>query len=174
MYFVGYLIRGEAGLWHTGVVRDVSERFHSRRLYEKVPPHLTLYRPFKTDDIEGVRSILHTFALSLPWGEVHVDGYGRFDDKVVYATALVEEKTKTRVIELQKALYALPGMPENRDPWNPHATIAYRMPGEMIERIWQYVVGIPRPDFKLSFDNLALFRLEGTRWQVEAVFAPAR
>ena len=140
MYFVGYLIRGEAAAWHMSVVKHVAERFNSKKLYEKVPPHLTLYRPFTTNDIESIKEILRSkTSASLPWGYIEIQDYSHFGDRVVFAKAEVEEAIRERVSDLQESLRVIRAMPENHKEWNPHATIAYRMPEERIREIWEYV-----------------------------------
>ncbi len=171
-YFIGFLIEGEAGTWHEALTRDISERFGTRKLHERVVPHITLYRPFDADDIAPVKTLLQSWTKQehAP-GTITLSGFGHFTDRVVYASVTLEAKAQQNILALRREIMTL--LPKEDFPnWVPHATLAdeYETP-EIITEVWEYVQTLPKPEFTVPFNNVTLFRNRaGGGWDVDEIF----
>ena len=171
-YFIGFLIKGEAAEWHNALTKGISEKFGTWKLHEHVPPHVTVYRPFDTGDIEPVKNLLEQWAADTDIrGNISLKGYGRFGNKVVFAKVETDAAIRECLEKLRGEIGALPHIPPEDFPeWHPHATLAHRLSPQEIIRIWEHVSLLPEPDFTLPFDNVTLFRHEGDRWVIEESF----
>jgi len=172
-YFIGYLISGEVSTWHINLTKDISDKFSTWKIYEKLPPHVTIFYPFSTNNIENIRNLLKdkTQDKIIP-GNFEMSDFGHFDDKVVFAKVEADQHSREIVEELRKSLKEIPEMPKNEFPdWHPHATLANRLSSQEINQIWDYVLTLEKPSFTLQFDNVTIFRFEGDRkWVVEESF----
>lgn len=171
-YFIGFLIEGEAGAWHEALTRDISERFDTRKLHKHVAPHVTLYRPFDTDNVEPVKTLLRKWVNQhIQNGEISLSGFGHFTDRVVYASVTLEAKARQNILALRREIMTL--LPKEDFPnWVPHATLVdeYETP-ETITAVWEYVQTLPKPEFTVPFNNVTLFRnREGGGWGVDEIF----
>lgn len=170
-YFIGYAISGEAKDYLYNLTKEISEKYDTWPLHEKIPPHLTIYRPFDSEDLELVRSVLKEMKGKVD-GHFLLSNFNRFEDKVVFVDVEVDDVTKDAVLNLRKELQHLPNMQiEDFPDWHPHATIANHLPAEIILQIWEYVSGLERPNYSLRFDNVCIFRSEGgKKWVIEESF----
>ncbi len=172
-YFVGCLIQGEAAEWHTRVAKDISDKFGTWKIFEKIPPHVTVYRPFDTDNIQPVLDVLENWSKNQRLNtSLAMSGFDRFDDKVVFAKLEINPTIEKSVLELKQKLKEIPNMPQEDYPtWHPHATLAYMLTSKEINDIWDYVLTLQKPKFVLPFDNIALFASWADRtWKVEKLF----
>jgi len=160
-YFIGYEIGGEAAKWHQGLAKDISDKFHTWKIYEKYPPHITLFRPFESEEIEPIKTLLEKWAEKIKGGNFVISDFGHFDDKVVFANVEADSRVREAVGELRDELKNFPGMPKEDFPvWQPHVTLANQLPPEIIRKIWEFVIELPKPKFILKFDNVCIFRHE--------------
>lgn len=172
-YFIGYLIQGEAGEWHRACAKDISEKFNTEKIGERIPPHITFVPPFDAEDISLIKDMLHEWIANRPvYGEFTLSGFGWFDDRTVFAAIEADKLVTDAVYELQTILRALPGMSaENQYPWRPHATLANHVRPSDTSAVREYVRALPAPHFVLLFDNATLFRRdEGGVWRVDEIF----
>lgn len=174
-YFVGYLIERKAARWHSNLAKEIAEKFGTWKIHERFPPHVTIFQPFETEDVEGIKDFLrsHVDARAMP-GTLTLSGYDRFDDRVVFVNVDTEDSVRDFVQTLQECARTTSATSGLMVPafsaWHPHATLAYRLPPEDIVGIWGYVSMLPNPVFTLPFDNVTLFRFEGDRWVTETTF----
>ena len=168
-YFIGYLFEGEARNYLEEISEDISQTFGTRPLHRRTPPHLTLYRPFETEDIRLERQILSEWSSKAIATPFNLEGFGRFTDRVIFVDANVDMYIKGLVEDLQHSISKIPGMPqESGRPWRPHATLVKREMPEKIEWVWKYLSELPKPQFDLNFDAVTLFRFEQeSGWLVE-------
>lgn len=172
-YFVGYLIEGKAAEWYFNVAKDISEKFNTWKLHEKLPAHVTVFYPFETEDVEPVRNLVEnwTHNKNIP-GNLTIAEFDHFDDRVVFAKTDPDESVRDAVEELRGILEKIPGMLKDNFPiWHPHNTLANHLTPEEIKQIWNYVQTLEKPDFIIPFDNITIFRFEGDRkWVVQESF----
>jgi 2'-5' RNA ligase len=171
-YFIGYLLDGEAARWHAEAAREISEKFETWPLNEKIPPHITIYRPFDSSDLSGVKKLLKEWLETAVPTRILISGFDKFEHGVVYARVEIDEKIKESVEELRRKLGQIPGMPEEDFPvWHPHSTLANYLSQEELNQVWQYVQTLPKPNFNLLMNNVTIFRSEGERsWTVDTAF----
>lgn len=170
-YFIGYLIEGTAAEYHRHIMREISEKFGTRM--RRTPSHVTLFRPFETDDISPVVSILREWA-SNPHGQGHVTlfCFGRFRDAVVYIQVAADEIAFRAIKDLFERMESIPEISTyNRAAQHLHLTLASRLSEEKIEPIWRHLSSLAAPKFIIPFDNIALFKFtkEG-KWIIEKEF----
>ncbi len=168
LYFLGYHITGEAARWHRSIAIDIAERFGTAKIYEKAPPHITMYRPFITNDIATICQTVATFAATAPADmRVSMDGFAHFDQAVVYADIDVPVPVQAWVEALQHTLETTHHLPPHPFPhWQPHATLAARLSPKKFEQAWNHVLSLNTPRFDLSLDTVTLFRFKENRgWQ---------
>jgi 2'-5' RNA ligase len=173
-YFVGYLIEGEAAEWHRNLTKEISEKFGLWKIHEKIPPHVTIYRPFEREDVEPIKKLLNSWSVGQDIkGNLNISGFDRFDDRVVFAKVEVDEQTRKIGENLRSKIKEIPGMPLEDFPiWNPHATLMNWIEPEDIEKVWEYVNTLEKPNFIISFNNVTLFRSDGDKkWVVDEVFS---
>ena len=168
-FFIGYLIEGEAAVWHNDLARDISEKFNIWNIADTRPPHITIFRPFETESIETILGLLEDWTAGHPLlGKLAISNFGNFDDKVVFADVAVDGDVMNAISDLRAGLHGVPGMPsENHPEWRPHATLAYQVEPAKIKAIRDYVSKLDKPNFNLAFDNVTIFRSEDDRkWSV--------
>lgn len=172
-YFIGYLIQGEAAQWYVKFTKNISDRFDTWKIYEKIPPHITIFQPFDIDNIESILNLLNTWSKSQEIrGNIVISGFDRFDDRIIFAKVASNSSISIAVRNLKKQLQAIPKMPEEDYPrWHPHVTLADRLDSEKIVAIWKYISILEVPNFILPFNNIALFSYSGDKvWQVDKLF----
>lgn len=171
--FIGYLITGEAADWHISLSKNISEKFNTWKIYEKIPPHITIFQPFDTKDINFIKNFLRNWVKNKGvQGNFVLFDFDRFDDRVIFAKVDADKEIKEAVEELRKEIKKIPNMPEGDFPvWHPHATLINRLPPPEIEKIWNYLKEVEKPNFTLPFDNVTLFKFVGDRkWGIEESF----
>lgn len=171
--FIGYLIQKEAAEWHINLTKDISNKFNTWKIYEKIPPHITIFQPFDSEDTSSIKSLLRDWSKDVTIsGSFKLSGFDRFDDRVIFAKVDADKVAKEAVEKLREEIKKIPNMPEEDFPvWHPHATLINRLPPQEIEKVWSYIKGFEKPNFILPFDNITLFKFEGDRrWGIEESF----
>lgn len=174
-YFIGYLIRGEAADWHNGLAKEISGKFGTRKIYKRVPLHITLYRPFDTEDVTPIEKLSQRWSESYPAADtLTLSGFGRFDYRVLFVAVNAARSVIDKVAELQQDMSALSHVPFPDYPggWHPHVTLMNEEDEEKVREAWDYLLTLPMPDITLPFDNVTLFRFHGSGvWKVDSLYA---
>jgi 2'-5' RNA ligase len=166
-YFIGYLIQGDAATWHTQTVKDISEKFDTRKLYERIPPHITIVKPFESGDVSSLKAELPLWTDKYVGnGYLSIDGFGHFDTKVIFANVNTDKSLIEKIEILWETLKINPDF----SPWKPHATLASHLDPDKFEKVWQYIENLEKPNFILPFDNITLFELRENKWEVFKTF----
>lgn len=171
-YFIGYLISGAAAEWHINTTKQISEEFNTWKMYEKIPPHVTIFYPEGVEDISLIRKYIKDWTQkNKVLGSFHIAEFDRFDNKVVFAKVDANELALNAVEDLRNGLKNMTGIIEDFPTWHPHATLANKLSPEEINRIWEYVSKLNKPDFTLPFNNVTIFRYsEDQKWVVDESF----
>lgn len=170
-YFLGIHLTGEAGDYLHRLTGQIAERFGTWALHERVPPHITLFRPFDADatELEQVQEIVQQWLAQTPAESLTISGFDRFDDKVVFAAVQASTDFCQKVEALQRELEKLPQMPPERPAWHPHASVARLLPPEQIERIWEYVGTLEPFCFSFPVESVTVFHHpERGKWRPKA------
>ncbi len=172
-YFVGYLIQGEVAEWHTNITKKISEKFNTWKVYEKIPPHITIFYPEGVEDISPIRNHIKDWTQkNKAPGNFYLSGLGHFRDRVVFAKVDSDESAIKAIEDLRKDLKNMTGITEDYPHWHPHVTLANKLTRQEINKIWEYVNQLDRPNFALPFNNITIFRYVGDqKWVVDESFA---
>lgn len=171
-YFIGHLLEGEVGVWHTTLTNTIAEKFNTWKIQEICPSHITIFSEFEADNIETVSHTIETLLFHTQPGNYSISMFDHFEDKVVFAKIDPDAKVISLVQKLRENLELIPGVQKDKHlTWKPHATLAFRLSPEKITTIWNYVTTLEKPNFTALFDNITLFRFENEKWVVEKKFA---
>ena len=140
---------------------NISDKFNTWKLHEKLPPHITIFYPFSAENIEPVVNFLKNWSHNQKVsGKFEILDFDHFDDKVVFAKVEADLLVMEMVEELRRSLN-----------WHPHATLANKLSPQEINKILNYVLELEKPNFAIPFDNVTIFRFEGDRkWIVDQFF----
>lgn len=172
-YFIAHLLSGDAKTFHQKVARDLSARYKTLPLHERIPPHVTVKPPFEADEagIAEVERILRAFAQGFRAPALRFSGFGRFGFRTVYMDVI---KSPDAVILTRCAIKAvnenvswLPRMPLEGNKL--HASVARFLTRRQFRRIWRHMKTMGKPSFESSLDNLAILKKEGRPWTVHAL-----
>jgi 2'-5' RNA ligase len=168
-YFVGYLIEGEAAEWYNRVAGEISERFRTFKIHEKIPAHLTVYRPFECDNLAPINDVVSTWAAEYRnKSNFRVNDFDHFGSRVIFGKVEVDSRLVSYlerfrdVMKIQRI--TLTG--ENYPGWIPHMTLANYIEPRKFTKIWKHISTLDRPDFTLPFNNLTVFNKREDGWEV--------
>jgi 2'-5' RNA ligase len=171
-YFIGYVIKNPDSLVIDELRKKLAVTFSVQEAL-KSPPHLTLFYPFETDDIQGVEPALADIARSIPPFLLDVVGFRSFDEAVWFLD--VEQRPelhalKTRIVD---AITQTLGISENRkgNGVHFHITLAYKdLTPETFRQIESYLQETPLPVTHLTVSNITILRQTETSWVPLRVF----
>jgi 2'-5' RNA ligase len=171
-YLVAHLLSGEAKASHQKIARELSHRFKTPPLYERIPPHVTVKPPFETDEagIEEVERVLRALAARERAASFLIRGFGRFGFKTIYLDVVRSPGAVALVRRLLAGLNAnVPWLPRYPHEGNKlHASVARFLDRKKFRRMWRLLKGLV-PAFSLSFDNVAVLQQEGRSWKVRTI-----
>jgi 2'-5' RNA ligase len=172
-YLVAHLLSGDASAFHRELARDLSLRFHTIPLHERIPAHITIKPPFEADEsrIGDVERILRAFALGERAAPLTFRGFGRFGFRTVYldvykspdAVSLVRRAVKT----LNDNASWLPQSPLEGNKL--HASVARFLSRHQSRHIWRFLKECSYPHFDSALDNIAILKKDGRVWSVHAL-----
>ena len=173
LYFVGHIIRGEAGKYHTRLTQELSEKFDIHPLHLKVPPHLTFKAPFKTDTISNIQKVTEQFIKNTKSTAFTFDGFGNFRQGTIYINVKPSVEMVESVDAYQRELFSMDLL--QREKFEPssstlHASVARKFPKNKFDEIWEYIRAFQPPNFKLNFDSIAILEHDGKRWNIHSEF----
>ena len=171
-----HLIRGEAGTAHEAITKDLTQKFDTFPLHNRIPPHLTLKRWFELDErgMEALYICLDDFASLHQPSDYLLKGFGSFGKDVMYIDVLPSAQMRSSAHDLMTALYTIPNLTFDEfdgieDDF--HATVAMgALKPFDYEQVWDYLKTGVLPDFKMKFDNIAVLKKENEKWLVERVW----
>jgi 2'-5' RNA ligase len=172
-YGLGYLLSGSAKAYHERLRLAVEERFNLTGLTQsRAPAHITLKYPFAVEsgEREEIERLLAAYARSQVKTSWSLDGFGYFDNAealVIFIDVIPSQATCRAHAALLDRLKELSwmqwGFYDHAD-LHYHVTLAARgVTADNFVAVWDFVNRQPRPHFDLSFDHLALVRIEPER-----------
>lgn len=173
LYFLGLQPPEDLTAIITGLKEDLGVRYGSRHAL-KVPPHVTLVPPFRTDaEIGALREALPGFAAETNVVKLHLAGFGYFEharDRVIYLSVTPTEALdvlRRKLLSVVRAIFPVPAADNARD-FHPHITLAHRdLTSAAFHLAWP---GYRDRIFEAfcEVDAITLFAHDGRRWHVEA------
>lgn len=169
IYFIAYLLQGEAKDFHEQLVKDIAKKFDVHyREQKKIPAHITLKEPFKTNRIEDIEKILASFVKKHGSSSLQIQGFNHFGNKVIFQDIYPSEEAKKTMLALFKELKKIPWMQWQKHSGKDlilHATIAYKDIQPKCNDIWGYVSKISY-NYVVPFDKITILKHENNQWQV--------
>ncbi|MBI3032364.1 2'-5' RNA ligase family protein [Candidatus Woesearchaeota archaeon] len=169
IYFIAYLLQGEPKAFHEKLVKDIAEKFDVHyRDQKKIPSHITLKEPFKTNRIEEVEKLLELFAKKHHSSALKIEGFSHFDDNVIFQNIHPSQQATKLINALLKELKKLPWMQWQRQKSKEltlHATLAYRDIKPKFNDIWNYVNKIDYNE-TISLDKITILKHENNAWHI--------
>ena len=172
-YFIGYLIKGEAAEWHEKIAKQISDKFNTWKIYEKIPPHITIFYPEGVEDITDIRNFIENWVENnRVSGNLYINGFDYFGDKVVFAKIEADEMVFRSVESLREGIRNIAHIENESFPnWHPHSTLINKISPEEINKVWEYTSLLNKPNFALPFDNVTIFRYtDDKKWVVDESF----
>lgn len=174
-YLIVHLLSGDAKAFHERITREISIRYHTLPLFERIASHITLKPPFETDEegIKEVERILRAFAKGERATPLTLSGFGHFGFRTMYIDI---PKSSEAVVLARRTLKVLnenvEWMPKNPLEGNKlHASVARFLTRRQSRRISRHLSALKPPYFEVTFDNIAILKKEGNAWHRHAVIA---
>jgi 2'-5' RNA ligase len=162
-----YLLPEKAQAYHEQLRLDVENEFNLRGSTLFVPAHITIKYHFETDCIEAVEGILEEFSKNQVKTSWSLNGFGHFksdDQLVIFIDVLPSQTTRAahaRLLQELKKLNWMQWGPFDHADMHYHVTLAgTSLTHNNFDAVWKYVNQRPKPQFDLSFDNLALLKIK--------------
>ncbi|MEI6346055.1 MAG: 2'-5' RNA ligase family protein [bacterium] len=171
-----HLLRGNAARAHEDITKDLTSKFDTFPLHDRITPHLTIKRWFELDD-KGMKALylcLDNFIQSQNQSDYVLSGFGSFGKEVIYVDVVPSKETLSTVHDLMNKLRDIQGLTfdkfdEIEDDL--HATVAMTALKPFdYEQIWSYLKAGVQPNFNMKFDNLAVLKRTEDRWVTERVW----
>lgn len=173
-----YLLPQPAADYHLDLWTQIEDKF---RLTGNAQPnalaHITVKYHFSAENIEEVERVLETFAgatRQTPWS---VKGFNQFvdaDNYVIFLDVVATDPVRRAHADLLDRLRSVASMQWGRfdgADLHYHVTVANRgLTVANFEAVWSFVNSRQAPDFDLSFDNLALLKINGDAHMVYKTF----
>jgi 2'-5' RNA ligase len=171
-YFVALLPPQSVQDYAAGIIRELTERYHTRT--SKSPPHITLQPPFLwSEDSVRLETELRQFASRQPNMPIHLSGYGAFVPRVLYINVLPTPELMQLQAKLSRHLEAeleiVDPMSKQRS-FTPHLTVASRdLTRQTFKQSWAELQSCPL-EFEFVVTHLTLLVSTGQRWQIQTEF----
>lgn len=174
-YSIVYLLGGEAKKYQENLMKDISERFNVQNLNEKIMPHITFKSPFRTDDISDLEKRLDKFTRKNKSSEISINGFGSFNEEVLYLNVEFSERAKKTFRRLNKKISDLDYIDFNEYDNledNFHSTLAITENRNKFNKIKNYLEDNYNPGFDLDFDNIAVIKKHELKreWEIDKIY----
>lgn len=176
IYFIAYLIEGDAKKYHERLCKKVSENFDIDKIVKsEIPPHITLKAPFETNNIEVVEEVIGNFAKKIEnKPELTYGNFGSFKENVVYVDIQSKSDFEELIKDFHKTLlenFKWMQFYDTEKLLNFHATVAVgRNTKKNFHEINKFLENLPECEFELDFDNIAILKNENGIWKIHRVF----
>ena len=172
-YLVAHLLSGDASAYHKALAEELTFRFRTLPLHERIPAHITIKPPFEADDerIAEVERILRAFSAQEHATPLFLNGFGKFGFRTIY----MDVRKSPEAVSLARTMVKT--LNENAS-WLPrhlregnklHASVARFLSHRQSRRIWRFLKECTFPMFRTSLDNVAILKKEGRDWRVYAL-----
>jgi 2'-5' RNA ligase len=169
LYFIAIIPDTDLSKEITALKKQLAEKYNSKAAL-KLPPHITLYPPFKWDhkNEDSIINALTNFVNGKENFIVSLNGLGCFEPRVIFIKPDPSEKLgklRTDLLTFLKTSISLSD-PQNERPFRPHITLASRdLQKEDFYKAWEE---FRDKEFKrmLEVNSIALLKHDGKFWDV--------
>lgn len=171
-YFIAHLLNDSVAKYHHSLVYELSDRFDINISKGLFPTHFTIKAPFDTDDTTAIKNELEKFASVHYAPSFTIQNFGHFNKRVIFLDVSLNEILSTVVWDIQNTIKKIPGLSwgEHEPLKNLHITVTKNFDVTKFDAVWRYLTQKTAPLFELSFDNIALLRLENNVWTVDSIY----
>lgn len=165
--FIGHLVEGNLADYYERISQDLVCRFGLFDLSKFIPPHITLLPPFKAEaeQLSQIRYRLEFFLWKYLPIETEVDGFGCFNERVIYLRVRSRPSIVALTREIRDLYQEFGGLNQTgRLNGTPHISIGRFIKPDQFPLVWQYVSRLPKPQFELRLNNLTIFSKRGAVW----------
>jgi 2'-5' RNA ligase len=168
--YIGLEVGKEVGEYYQDLVEKISSEFDLSRLSKKKRnPHITIKSPFEVDSLEGVERVVEDFCSDIRKSRFWVNGFGSFDDNLIY---LGVNPSIGAYLNVEKLLRGLERVEEiTLDKYDLgdkvfHVTVAKGKELEgKFDDVWNYVSN-QRVNFRIPFNHVSIFGKENGKSEV--------
>lgn len=141
LYFIAIVPPADIADEIVSVKNEMAEKYNSRHAL-KSPAHITLQMPFKRNETieEPLKHFLKAFSGKNHPFEIELNGFGHFDDRVIYINVTENQNLQELFSKLNNALREQLHFPEKETPhrFHPHVTVAHRdLTPEQFKIAWE-------------------------------------
>ncbi|MBS3077108.1 2'-5' RNA ligase family protein [Candidatus Pacearchaeota archaeon] len=150
------LVRGRPASYHKKLVKTVGIKFNEKKvLNKKIPSHITLKFPYEVKDIKEMEEIIKRLASQNQKFKIEIDGFGNFEEKVIYLKVKNPKKIKAIQRKLLGELKTKGNKYDKR--FVPHITISNGKK-KNFTNILNYLNPSQKPYFSFYFDNITILK----------------
>lgn len=163
LYFIGVLPPPAIQQEVIEFKRQAQERFKASHALNS-PPHITLLPPFRSSRTDF--SALAEFTHDKKAIEVHLNGFDRFDQKVIFLNIVDGEPLKALQKDLELFAHYYLGVVPDYQPYHPHMTIAFKdLKRPVFPEAFAYFSAQPY-ERAFSANAITLLKYVGKNWEV--------
>lgn len=170
-YVVVCVIKGKAGEFNNHLRKEVWEKLGAKS--SKLPAHFTIKAPFEYDEtLKELENVLEEFTKKENAQPFRIDGYGHFDNRVVYMDVNMSKQAKELHDRLIDAMGEVPYIDFDRKDGKDktfHITVASKRIQPIYKKLWEYVKDYPC-QFGCYFDNISIYKWETYTWKLYREF----
>ncbi len=163
LYFIGLLPPDTIQQEVTAFKQQALEQFKTSHALTSCP-HITLIPPFRSARIDF--SAVVEFANQQKAIEVHLKGFNKFDQKVIFVDVVANPELNTLQKDLELYAHYYLGVVPEHQPFHPHMTVAFKdLKRPTFPEAWAY---FSEQTYERTFtvNILALFKYNGKAWQI--------
>ncbi len=172
LFFIALLPDGTIQEEVTAFKETAARRFHSSHAL-KSPPHITLFPPFRWEEEElpYLEKALERYAAGLRPFEVTLQGFDRFDSRVIFVRVLPSTELERCQAGLKEALAQTLGLSHaDSRPFHPHMTVAFKdLRRQRFSDAWAYFSPIEY-ERRFRAEGLTLLMHREGRWHTVKTF----
>lgn len=163
LYFIGLLPPAIIQQEVTAFKQQALDRFKTGHALTSAP-HITLIPPFRSARTDF--SAMAEFASEQKVFEIHLNGFNRFDQKVIFVDVVSNPKLNTIQKELELYAHYYLGVVPEYQPFHPHITVAFKdLKRPAFPEVWAYF-SEQTYDRTFAANTLALFKYNGKAWDI--------
>lgn len=163
LYFIGLLPPNTIQHEVTAFKQQALEQFETSHALTS-SPHITLIPPFRSERTNF--SAITEFASEHKPFEVHLKGFNKFDQKVIFVDVVANPKLNALQKDLELYAHYYLGVVPNYQPFHPHITVAFKdLKRPTFPKAWAY---FSEQTYERTFvvNTLALFKYNGKAWEI--------
>lgn len=163
-YVIVSVVKGDGGKFNNELRKDIFDNLNVKS--SKLPAHFTIKAPFECEDISILDKVLTDFTSSHSVSNYKLNGYDRFDNRVIFMKVIMSNEGKKIHDELIDTLSSIPYIKfDEKDGKNKifHVTISSKKIKNIFNKLWNYVNQFPC-DFDCDFDNISIYKWYNNSW----------